>query len=107
MRVTAHLILTSIWKGRHKRQLRRALPGDGHGDFRTKARRISTECAERLVHRPVGRDDHVHEKVPAVGRRRHVFNEQIVQAIVAMPICQSQIERALYLPAKLPRLWHV
>jgi hypothetical protein len=79
------LILTSIRKGRYERQLRRTLPGDGHGDLRTEARRIPTECAERLVHRLVGRDDYVHEKVPAVGRRRNVVNEQIVQAIVGMP----------------------
>jgi hypothetical protein len=98
------LILTSIWKGRHERQLRGALPGDGHGDLRPETRRISTECAERLVHWPVGRDDYVHEKVPAVGRRRNILNEQIVQAIVGMPICQREIQRALYLSAELPRL---
>jgi hypothetical protein len=46
----------------------------------------------------------VHKKVAAVGRRRNVLDKQIVQAIVAMPICQCQIQRALYLPAKLPRL---
>jgi hypothetical protein len=46
----------------------------------------------------------VHEKVPAVGRRRHVLNEQIAQAIVGTPICQCEIQRALYLPAELPRL---
>ena len=98
------LILTSIRKGRHERQLRRALSGDGHGDLRTEARRISTEYAERLVHRPIGRDDHVDEKVPAVGRRRNVFNEEIVQAVVGMPICQREIQCALYLSAELPRL---
>jgi hypothetical protein len=46
----------------------------------------------------------VDEKVPAVGRRRNVFNEQIVQAVVGMPICQREIQRALYLSAELPRL---
>lgn len=98
------LILTSSRNSRHERQFRRTLPGNGHGDFRAEARRIMTESAERLGHRPVSRDDHVYEKVSAVGRRRHVLNEQIVQAIVAMPICQCQIERALYLPAELPCL---
>ena len=96
-------ILSTIRKGRHERQLRRALPGNGHGDLRTEARRTSTECAERLAHRPIGRDDHVDEKVPAVGRRRNVLNEQIVQS-VGMPICQREIQRALYLSAELPRL---
>ena len=63
-----------------------------------------TECAERLVHRPVCRNDHVREKVSAVGCRRDVFNEQIVQAVVGMAICQREIQRALYLSAELPRL---
>jgi hypothetical protein len=62
------------------------------------------KCAERLVHWPVSRDDHVHKKVPAVGRRRNVLNEQIVQAIVGMPISQREIQRALNLSAELPRL---
>ena len=43
------------------------------------------------------------EKVPAVGRRGNVLNEQIVQA-VGMPICQREIQRALNLSAELPRL---
>ena len=63
-----------------------------------------TECAERLVHRPVCRNDYLHEKVSAVGCRRDVFNEQIVQAVVGMSICQREIQRALYLSAELPRL---
>ena len=62
------------------------------------------ECAERLVHRPVCRDYDVHEEVSAVGCRRDVFNEQIVQAVVSMPICQREVQRALYLSAELPRL---
>ena len=44
------------------------------------------------------------EKTPAVGRRRNVFNEQIGQAVVGMPIGQCEIQRALYLSAELPRL---
>jgi hypothetical protein len=98
------LILTSIRKRWHERQLRRTLPGNGHSDLRTEARRVFPKCAECLRHKAVGWDDYVHQEVPAVRRRRHVLNEQIVQAIVAMPICQCQIERTLYLPAKLPRL---
>jgi hypothetical protein len=43
------------------------------------------------------------EKVPAVGRRRHVLNEQTVRAVVGIPICQREIQRTLYLSAKLPR----
>jgi hypothetical protein len=46
----------------------------------------------------------MHEQVPAVGCRRHVLNEQIVQAIVGMPICQCEIQRTLYLTAELSRL---
>jgi hypothetical protein len=98
------LILTSIRKGGHERQLWCTLPGDGHRDLRTQARRISAECAERLVHWSIGWDDHVHEKVPAVGRRGHLFDEQIVHAIVGMSICEREIQRALHLPAELPRL---
>jgi hypothetical protein len=98
------LILTSIWKRRHERQLRRALPGDGHRDLRTQARRISAECAERLVHWSIGWDDHVHEKVPAVRGRRYLLDEQIVHAIVGMSICEREIQRALHLPTELPRL---
>src|SRR5688500_12904639 len=60
------LILTSITESWHERQLRRTLTRDGHGDFRTEARRISTERAERLRYRPVHRDNHVHQQVPAV-----------------------------------------
>jgi hypothetical protein len=98
------VILTSTWESRHERQLWRTLTRDGHGDFRTEPWRISTERAERLRYRAVDWDDHVHEEVPAVRRRRHVLNEQIVQAIVGMPICQREIQRALYLSAELPRL---
>jgi hypothetical protein len=45
----------------------------------------------------------MHQKVPAVRRRRHVLYEYIVQAIVGVPICQREIQRTLYLSAKLPR----
>jgi hypothetical protein len=69
---------------------------------RTKTWRISTECAEHLGHRPVGRDDHVHQEVPGVGRRRNVLDEQIVQAIVGVPICQREVQCALHLTAELP-----
>ena len=91
-------------KGRHERQLRCSLPCDGHGDLRTEARRISAKCAERLADGPVRRNDDVHQEVPAVGRRRNVLDEQIVQAIVGMPIRQREIQRTLNLPAELPRL---
>ena len=63
-----------------------------------------TECAEHFVYRPICRDDHMHKKLSAVGRRRNVFDEQIVQAVVGMAICQREIQRALYLSAELPRL---
>jgi len=46
----------------------------------------------------------MHKKLSAVGRRRNVFDEQIVQAVVGMAICQREIQRALYLSAELPRL---
>jgi hypothetical protein len=46
----------------------------------------------------------VHEKVSAVGCRRNVFNEQIAQDVVGMPICQREIQRALDLSAELPGL---
>jgi hypothetical protein len=98
------LIITSIREGRYKRQLRRTLASDGHGDLRTEAWRISTERAERLRNRAVAWNDHVHVEVPAVRRRRNVLNEQIVQAIVGRPIRQREIQRTLYLPAELPRL---
>jgi len=97
-------ILTSIRKSWYERQFRRTLTRDSHGDFRAEAWRISTERAECLRHRPVGRDDHVHQKMPAVWRRRHVLDEQIVHAIVGLSICEREIQRALYLPAELPRL---
>jgi len=42
--------------------------------------------------------------VPAVRRRRHVFDEEIAQAVVGVPICQREIQRTLYLSAELPRL---
>src|SRR5687767_7895370 len=98
------LILTSMRKGRYERELRRALPRGGHSHFRTEAWRILTEGAERLRHGPVDRDDHVHQKVPAVRRRGHVLNVQIFQAIVGVPIRQREIQRALNLSAELPRL---
>jgi len=95
------LILTSTRKGWYERQFRRTLPRDGHGDFRTEAWRISTECAERLRHRAVDRDDHVHEKVPAVWRRRNVLDEQIVHAIVGTAICKREVKCPLHLSAEL------
>jgi hypothetical protein len=97
-------IFTSIGKSWNERQFRRTLPRNGPSDLRTETRRILSKRAECLVHWSVGWNDYVHEKVPAVGRRRYVFNEQIVQAIVGMPICQREIQRALHLPAELPRL---
>ena len=91
------LILTYIRKSWYERQLRRTLTRDGHGDFRTEAWRISTERAERLRYRPVDRDDHVHQQVPAVRRRRHVLDEEIVHAIVGIAICERQVECPLHL----------
>ena len=46
----------------------------------------------------------MNEKVSGVGRRRSVLDEQIVQAVVGMAICQREIQPALYLSAELPRL---
>ena len=46
----------------------------------------------------------MHEQVSAVGRRRHFLNEQIVQAIIDLPLGKREIQRTLYLPAKLPGL---
>jgi hypothetical protein len=98
------LILACLREGRYEREFRRALPRDGHGDLRTEARPISAECAERLRHRPVDRDDHVHQQVPAVGRRRHLLDEQIVDAIVGMAIREREVECPLHLSAELTRL---
>jgi hypothetical protein len=95
------LILTSIRESWYERQLRRTLARNGHGDFRTEAWRISTERAERLRYRTVDRDDHVHQQVPAVRRRRHVLDEQIVHAIVSIAICERQVECPLYLSTEL------
>jgi hypothetical protein len=52
--------------------------GRGPRFGRLARRRSGTECSERLRQRAVGWNDDVHEEVPAVRRRRHVFNEQIV-----------------------------
>jgi hypothetical protein len=41
--------------------------------------------------------------MPAVGRRRHVLDEQIAQA-VSVPIHEREIQRPLYLSAQLSRL---
>jgi len=85
------LIIASIREGRYKRQLRRTLASDGHGDLRTEAWRISTERAERLRYRAVAWNDHVYQQVPAVRCRRHVLDEQIVHAIVGIAICEREI----------------
>ena len=97
-------ILTSTWEYGHEGQLRRTLPGDRHRDLRTESGRLPTKCAERLGHWAVHRDDHMHEQVPAVRRWRHILNEQIVQAVVCVPIGEREIQRTLYLSAELPRL---
>jgi len=96
------LIVASERKRRHERQLRRTLPRNRAGDFRSQARRIPTEGAERVIDASVTRYDHVHDEVPAVRRRRHVVNEQIVQAIVGMSICQRKVQGPLNLSAELP-----
>jgi hypothetical protein len=95
------LILTSIRKSWYERQLRRTLTRDGHGDFRTEAWRISTERAERFRYRPVGRNDYMHQQVPAVGGWRYLLDEQIVHAIVGMAICERQVECPLHLSTEL------
>jgi hypothetical protein len=97
-------ILTSIRSGWYERQFWRPLPGDRRRDLRAEARGISTERTECLGHRPFRRYDNVHQQVPAVRRRRNFLDEQIVQAVIGVPICQREIQRALYLSAELPRL---
>jgi hypothetical protein len=84
------LTLTSIRKSWYERQFRRTLARDGHGDFRTEARRVSTKRAEYLRYRTVDRDD-----------RRHLLDEQIGHAIVGAAICERQVECPLHLPAEL------
>jgi len=59
------------------------------------------ECFGHLVLR---RYDDVHQQVSAVRRRRNVFHEEIVQAVIGMSICQREIQSALDLSAELPRL---
>ena len=95
------LIHTSFRKGRYERQFGRTLARARHRDFRTEAWRISTECAERLRHRPVSRDDHVHQQMPAVRGRRYLLDEQIVHAIVGMAICERQVECPLDLSTEI------
>jgi hypothetical protein len=46
----------------------------------------------------------MHQQVPAVRRRRHLVDEQLVQAIILVPISQGEVERPLHLPAELLRL---
>jgi hypothetical protein len=97
-------ILTSIREGWYERQLRRTLTRDRHRHFRAEAWRISTQRAERLRHRPICRDDHVHQQMPAVRGRRDLLDEQIVHAIVGMAICERQVECPLDLSTELTRL---
>jgi len=98
------LIAASIRNGRHKRELGRSLPGDSRGDLRAEARGILPKRCERLGHRALRRYDDVHQQVSAVRRRRNVFDEQIVQAVIGMSICQREIQSALDLSAELPGL---
>ena len=95
------VIITSIREARYKGQLRRTLASDGHRDLRTEAWRISTERAESVRYGPVDRDYHMHQQVPAVRRRRHVLDEQVVQAIVGNAICERQVECPLHLSTEL------
>ena len=62
-----------------------------------------TQCDQGISYWTIRRDDHMHQKVPAIRRRRNVFDEQLVQAIVGVAIGQREIQRALYLSAELPR----
>ena len=59
------------------------------------------ETAERVRHQAAGRYHYVNEKVPAIWSGSDLLNEQIIQAIIGMPICEREIQRPLYLPAEL------
>jgi hypothetical protein len=87
----ASLIVTSIRKGRYKRQLRRPFPGDCHGHLGTEPWGISAERAERIGHGAVGRYGHVDQEVPAIRRWRNVLDKQIVHAIVGIAICEREV----------------
>ena len=59
------------------------------------------EAGQRIHHRSVAWYDNVHQQVPAIRRGRDIIHEQLVQAIVFMPVCQREIQRSLNLSTEL------
>jgi hypothetical protein len=102
--IDASLIVTSIREGRYKQQFGRPLPSDCHGHLRPYPRSIAAECTDRFGDRAACRDEHVHQKAPAIRGRRNFFDEQTGDAIAGIAICECEVQGSLNLPAELPGL---
>jgi hypothetical protein len=89
--VGASLIAASILVSRHKAQFRRALPSDGGGYFRTETRSLSPERNHRISDSQAGRDDHVHQKAPAIRGPKNVLDEHIADALANTLICEREV----------------
>lgn len=46
----------------------------------------------------------MHQEVPAIWRRSDFIDEQFIQAVILIPVCQGEVECSLNLPAELLRL---
>jgi hypothetical protein len=97
-------VITSLLVSGGKTQFRRPLPGDCGGYFSTQTRGLAPQSQDGIRYRKTSRDKHVHQKVPAIRRRKNILDEQAVNAIANIPLSHRKVERSLNLPAKLPCL---
>lgn len=89
--IDASLTTAPILVSRYKTQLRRSLPSDCRGYFRTEPRSFATERNHRISNRHAGWDEHVHQEAPAIRGRKNVLDEQIVDAIANVAICECEV----------------
>ena len=95
------LILTSIRKGWHERQLRRALAADRHRDFRTQAWGVPAEALSASVTERSAGMTTCTSRCPQSGAGDDLLDEQIIHAIIGMAICEREVQCPLDLSTEL------
>src|SRR5258708_8551938 len=99
--IDVSLIATPILISRNKTQLRCPLPTYCRGHLRAESRSLAPECSHCIDDRKARRDNHVHQKVPAIWGRKNLLDEKIVDAIANVAIREREVQRPLHLPTEL------
>src|SRR5260370_24472300 len=91
--IDVSLIATPILISRNKTQLRRPLPTYCRGHVRAESRSLEYECSHCIDDRQARRDNHLHQKVPAIRGRKYLLNDKLIYSIANVALRERTFQR--------------